>query len=265
MQKQSLWVLAGALAFAVSAPRPAHAAAVAVPGAPAGWVHEDIGGPGAAGDSKVTGTGPTAVWTLSGSGNDIQNSADEFQYAYTTLTGDGGVTARILSQVAGEPTWTKTGVMIRESDAAGSRMITLNFTSNAGLEPGMRTDTDVAWTSPALPPGNNGIGRRILTPGPIWLRAQHKGKDFQLLYSNDGQGWHPGGEASIAMDLTKPILAGLCVTSHMDGSLASATFDNVSVDNNFIQILPGIHVSPAAGAVLISYGGAAGAEGYDVY
>jgi len=129
----------------------------------------------------------------------------------------------------------------------------------------MPTDTDVAWTSPALPPGNNGIGRRILMPGPIWLRAQHKGKDFQVLYSNDGQGWHLGGEASIAMDLTKPILAGLCVTSHMDGSLASATFDNVSVDNNVIQILPGIQVFPGQGTVLLSYGGAAGAVGYNIY
>jgi hypothetical protein len=265
MQKQSLWLMAGALAFAVGASPSAHAAAPAVPGAPAGWVHEDIGGPGAAGDSKVTGTGAAAVWTVSGSGADIQGTADQFQYAYTPLMGDGGITARILSQTPGEPTWTKTGVMLRESVDAGSRMITLNFTSNAGMEPGMRTDTGVAWTSPALPPGNNGIGRRILTPGPIWLRAQHKGKDFQLLYSNDGQGWHLGGEASIAMDLTKPIFAGLCVTSHMDGSLATATFDNVSVDNKLIEIVPGIQVVPGSAAVVLSYGGAAGAVGYNIY
>ena len=36
------------------------------------------------------------------------------------------------------------------------------------------------------------------------------------------------------MDVTKPILAGLCVTSHSDGDLASATFDNVTVDNVLI-------------------------------
>jgi regulation of enolase protein 1 (concanavalin A-like superfamily) len=265
MQQQSLWLMVGALAFAVCASPSAHAAAVAVPGAPAGWVHEDIGGPAAAGDSKVTGTGAAAVWTVTGSGSDIQGSADLFQYAYTPLMGDGGITARILTQTPGDPEWTKTGVMLRETDAAGSRMVTLNFTSNAGMEPGQRVDTDAAWTSPALPPANVGIGRRILTPGPIWMRVQHKGKDFQVLSSNDGEGWHLWGEASIAMDLTKPILAGLCVTAHMDGSLATATFDNVSVDSKFMQILPGIQVSPAPGAVLASYGGAPGAVGYNIY
>ena len=61
MQRQSLWLLAGALACTVSAPRPAHAAPPPVSGAPAGWIHEDIGGPGAAGDTKVTGTGAAAV------------------------------------------------------------------------------------------------------------------------------------------------------------------------------------------------------------
>ena len=122
------------------------------------------------------------------------------------------------------------------------------FTSNAGMEPGSRLDTGVTWTSPAFPPGSNGIGRRSLTPGPIWLRVQHKGTNFQVLSSNDGAGWHLWGAATIAMDLTKPILAGLDVTAHMDGSLATATFDNVSVDNNFIEILPGIQVFPGPGA-----------------
>src|SRR5947208_5637184 len=212
MQKQYLWVLAGALAVGVSASRPARAAAPAVPGAPAGWVHEDIGGPSAAGDSKVTGTGPAAVWTVTGSGADIQGSNDQFQYAYTTLTGDGGITARILSQTPGEPTWTKTGVMLRESNAAGARMITINFTSNAGLEGGQRLDTDGGWSSP----GANGVGRHTLAPGPIWMRVQHKGTNFSLLSSDDGVNWTEWGEQTIAMDVTKPILAGLDVTSHMD-------------------------------------------------
>src|SRR5437667_4220901 len=90
MQKRYLWLVAGAFALAMSAPRSAHAAATAVTGAPSGWVHEDIGDPEGAGDTKLTGTGPTAVWTVSGSGTDIQSSADHFQYAYIPLTGDGG-------------------------------------------------------------------------------------------------------------------------------------------------------------------------------
>jgi hypothetical protein len=222
-----LAVLAGTLALTASAPRAAHAAPPAVPGAPAGWVHEDIGGPGAAGDAKVTGTGAAAVWTVSGSGADIQNSADQFHYAYTTLTGDGGITARILSQTPADASWTKTGVMIRESNAAGSRMITLNFTSANGLEGGSRLVTDMGWSSP----GANGVGRHDFTAGPIWLRIQHLGTNFQIMSSDDGKNWTLWGAPDIAMDVTKPLLVGLCVTSHSDGDIASATFDNVSVDN----------------------------------
>jgi regulation of enolase protein 1 (concanavalin A-like superfamily) len=262
MQKQSLWLMAGALAFAVGA---AHAAPPAVPGAPAGWVHEDIGGPGAAGDSKVTGTGAAAVWTVSGSGSDIQGSADQFQYAYTTLMGDGGITARVLSQTPGDPSWTKTGVMLRESDAAGSRMATFNFTSANGSEVGYRTDTDGSWSGIA---GGAGQGRSSLAAGPIWLRVQHKGTDFQVLLSDDGKNWTFIDHTTIAMDLTKPILAGLDVTSHMDGSLATATYDTVTVDNNVIvppPVLGPVEVTLAPTAVLLTYADVPNAVGYNIY
>lgn len=265
MQQKSIWLLAGVLALAASPPRPAQAAPPAVPGAPAGWVHEDIGGPGAAGDSKVSGTGAAAKWTVSGSGADIQGSADQFQYAYTMLTGDGGITARVLSQTPGDPSWTKTGVMLRESDAAGSRMATFNFTSANGSEVGYRTDTDGSWSGIA---GGAGQGRSSLAAGPIWLRVQHKGTDFQVLLSDDGKAWKLIDHTTIAMDLTKPILAGLDVTSHMDGSLASATYDNVTVDNNVIApppVLGPVTATISPTAVLLTYGTVQNAVGYNIY
>src|SRR5207237_229762 len=97
-----LAVLAGALAVAVSAPRAAHAAAVPsqpVAGVP-GWFHADIGSPVLAGDTKVdTATG---TWTTTGSGSDLWGSADDhFQYSYTSIQGDGSVSARLLSTSGG--------------------------------------------------------------------------------------------------------------------------------------------------------------------
>jgi len=67
------------------------------------------------------------------------------------------------------------------------------------------------------------------------------------------------------MDLTKPILAGLCVTSHMDGSLATATFDNVTVDNTVIAVPPPATAIPDAGAVLLLYTPIPNAVGYNIY
>jgi regulation of enolase protein 1 (concanavalin A-like superfamily) len=268
MQKQYLWVLAGVLAVSMGAPRRAAAAAVAVPGAPAGWVHEDIGDPGAAGDSSATGTGAATVFTVTGSGADIQGSADQFQYAYMPLTGDGGITARILTQTPGDATWTKTGVMLRESDAAGSRMATYNFTSASGSEVGYRLDTDGSWSGFV---GDNGAGqgRHSILGAPLWLRVQHKGTDFQELSSDDGKTWRLVDHTTIAMDVTKPILAGICVTSHSDGNLATATFDNVSVDSNVIAGAPlgpgGLQATPSSGAVLLTFHGAPNAVAYNVY
>jgi regulation of enolase protein 1 (concanavalin A-like superfamily) len=258
------------LAVSASLTRPAHAAPPAVPGAPAGWVHEDIGGPGAAGDSSATGTGAATVFTVTGSGADIQGSADQFQYAYTTLTGDGGITARILSQtgMSNDPTWTKTGVMLRETDDAGSRMATYNLTSGSGSEVGYRMDTDGSWSGFV---GDNGAGqgRHSISGLPLWLRVQHKGTDFQVLSSDDGKTWRLVDHTTIAMDVTKPILAGLDVTAHSDGNLATATYDNVSVDNNIIAGAPpgpgGLQATASNGAVLLTFNGAPNAVGYNIY
>jgi regulation of enolase protein 1 (concanavalin A-like superfamily) len=104
---------------------------------------------------------------------------------------------------------------------------------------------------------------------PLWLRAQHKGTDFQVLYSDNGQTWKLVDHTTIAMDVTKPILAGLCVTAHSDGNTATATFDNVSVDSNVVPGAPlgpsALEATPSNGAVLLTFQGAPNADGYNVY
>src|SRR6266481_1290093 len=83
---------------------------------PAGWAAKDIGTVGSPGTSIGSG----GSFTVAGDGADIWGSADAFQYAYTTLTGDGFIVARIAS-VEPVADWTKAGVMMRETLSAGSR------------------------------------------------------------------------------------------------------------------------------------------------
>jgi hypothetical protein len=79
------------------------------------------------GDTSVSGTGPTSVLTMNVNGDDIQGTADRGYFVYTSLPGDGGITARILSQTGGRlDGWMKTGVMLRENDTAGAAMATIN-------------------------------------------------------------------------------------------------------------------------------------------
>jgi hypothetical protein len=63
--------------------------------------------------------GPVGTYTMTASGADIWNQADEFHLAYKILTGPGSIVARIES-VEQTDVWAKAGVMIRETLDAGS-------------------------------------------------------------------------------------------------------------------------------------------------
>ena len=56
---------------------------------------------------------------MSGTGTDIWGTADQFRFAYKSLTGDGSIVARVDS-LANTDAWAKAGVMIRETLDAGS-------------------------------------------------------------------------------------------------------------------------------------------------
>ena len=85
---------------------------------PTGWVAADVGSVGSGRGSSAY-DAPSAAFTVSGGGADIWGVADAFHYAYTTLSGDGRLVARVntLENIA---PWTKAGVMIRESLDPGS-------------------------------------------------------------------------------------------------------------------------------------------------
>lgn len=81
---------------------------------PGGWATQDIGSVAAAGGASYSG----ATFTVRGSGADIWGTADEFRFVYRTLTGDGSILARVAT-VTNTNSWTKSGVMMRETLTAG--------------------------------------------------------------------------------------------------------------------------------------------------
>ena len=78
---------------------------------------QDIGGPSLAGSFSDSTTGTI---TVAASGNDIWNNADQFRYAYFTLTGNGSIIAKVTTQTNTDQ-WAKAGVMLRDSLAAGAK------------------------------------------------------------------------------------------------------------------------------------------------
>jgi hypothetical protein len=181
---------------------------------PAVWSARDIGGPGLPGGTVFQAA--TGAWTLTGSGTDIWNTADQMQFAYQTLAGDSVVVARVTALQNTDP-YAKAGVMMRSSTAVGSR--------NAAV---VATPSAVYFqTRPASDGTTSLIGSAAVTT-PVWVRVVRSGTSYTGWYSADGLAWtRLGTPQTITMSATP--LAGLAVTSHDATALNNATLDNVSL------------------------------------
>ena len=77
---------------------------------PPPWQTSDIGSVAATGSAYFS----DGIFTVSGSGADIWNTADAFRSVYQPLTNNCDIRARVTSQSNTDP-WAKAGVMIRDS------------------------------------------------------------------------------------------------------------------------------------------------------
>ncbi len=156
------------------------------------------------------------TWTVAGSGADIGGVADGFRFVSSALRGDGEITARVGSLDGADP-WAKAGVMIRESTAANARFAMMAVTTASGACFQRRSSTG-GQASQTTVDGNR---------APRWIRLTRVGKLFSAYQSADGTSWQLVGTANVTM--ASDVSIGLAVTSHQDGALATAIFDNVTV------------------------------------
>jgi regulation of enolase protein 1 (concanavalin A-like superfamily) len=191
---------------------------LATAGASAGaWSNDDIGSVGTTGSSTQT-TNPdgTVTFTVKGSGSNIYGTTDAFQFNYQSLTGNGTITARVVSQT---PTnaWAKAGVMIRETLDPSSTNALVAVTPYNGIAVQRRTATG----------GQTALTVGPLTAAPYWVRLTRNGNTFSAYASADGTTWTFIRQDTISMAAT--VFIGLAVTSHSAGVLSTATFDHVAV------------------------------------
>jgi uncharacterized repeat protein (TIGR03806 family) len=234
----ALLLLVLAVASASAAPgldvRPANATclaparAVGAGSVSADWLNTDVGAIAAAGSLTRTGT----TLTLRGSGADIWGTADEFHFAHRLLTGDGDVVARVTGLTNTDP-WAKAGLMIRESLAPGSRFALVMMT------PGSNGASFHYRTTTGGSAGPNNSADKV-SAIPRWLKISRRGNVVAGYLSVDGISWTLRDSVTVALPAT--IHAGLAVTSHRDGTLATGTFADV-------QVVPGTG-TPATGPAL---------------
>jgi regulation of enolase protein 1 (concanavalin A-like superfamily) len=179
------------------------------------WSGQDVGAVAAAGTSSCEGT----TCAVTGSGADIWGAADEFHYRYRVISGDFDVAARVTT-VENVSQWTKAGLMIRGSGAADSAhaSVVATPTTKKGVAFQRRTIDGALSTSTAGP---------VLAP-PVWLKLSRHGDVITAAYRRtDLEAWTVFAEDTIS--LPEVVLVGMAVSSHVDGKLATATFEAVQI------------------------------------
>ena len=184
-----------------------------VPGSlPSPWTHQDVGTPTLPGNATFA----NSAFTVTGSGADIWNTADEFQFASQPWTGDGTIVACVTGIQNTDP-WAKAGVMFRETLAANSTHASMLATVANGQAFQTRPTTGSASLT-------SWAGALNL---PVWVKLTRSGNTFTSYGSTDGVNWNWTGAQTVPMAAS--IYVGLAVTAHTESALSAATFTNVQV------------------------------------
>jgi phosphatidylserine/phosphatidylglycerophosphate/cardiolipin synthase-like enzyme/regulation of enolase protein 1 (concanavalin A-like superfamily) len=180
---------------------------------PEGWLARDVGAVGPAGSAFED----SGVFTVKGAGADVWGTTDAFHYAYQPLVGDGTITARV-ADVEGTQAWTKMGVMMRASTASNAAHAFMLVSVARGL----------AFQRRPVTGGTSASTSGAMATAPRWVRLERTGDLVAAYESANGSSWTLVGSATIALPDTA--LVGLVAHSHTTSSVATATFDNVSVE-----------------------------------
>ncbi len=159
---------------------------------------------------------------MNGIGADIWNMADQFRFAYKSLSGDGSIIARVDS-IANSNAWAKAGVMIRENLEAGSAHAMVVVTPGNGVSFQRRPEADGASANTDV----TGL------TAPYWVKLIRTGNTLTAQRSEDGVTWTDiEVTPALAIPMTSNVYIGLAVTSHDAAVATGAEFSNVSTTGN---------------------------------
>lgn len=166
----------------------------------------------------------TETYTVTADGHDIWDSQDDFRFLYVEMSGDFSVSVRIDDPAGQWPhSWSKAGIMVRQDLTPGSRDVYLVATRDNGVafQWRDRANLPASWTEESEP------ASPILYP--IWLRIVRNGNEFTGWWSDDGTTWQHPSFNTHSLAMTNPVTVGICLTSHVSGVLATATFGDFHI------------------------------------
>ena len=191
---------------------------------PAPYSHGDIGVAatvGLPGSASYYSTSHT--YTLNGAGTDIGSTADGFQFAYTTLTGNGSCIVDVTS-MANFATNGKAGIMMRSSLDPSAAFVDDFLSQNTSVESDYRAAV-----------GNSTSTNAISSSGfsTAWVELTRSGNSFSAYYGTNGTTWTFLGSQTVTMGTT--IYVGMVTSSHSSSHLATATFAQASLTGTLDQ------------------------------
>jgi len=186
------------------------------------------GNPGSVGSFTE---GPVGTYTLTASGTDIWGQADEFHFAYKTLTGPGTIVVRVES-VENTNAWAKAGVMIRETLDPGSKFAAVYImptnadgTPTQGCRFQARTDTAIDATSDT----SVATPEQMAITAPYWVKLERDvSGNFRGYYSANGTTWQ-GMIWRPTISMSSNVYIGLALTSHDAALTCEAKLSNVTI------------------------------------
>jgi len=107
------------------------------------------------------------------------------QNEHRTLSGDGTVTAQVLSQSSDSQSWAGAGLMVKDGIQPGARYAAIMVTHGHGVRLGANFGSDRAGAA---------------SGAPRWLRLVRAGTTITGYESADGTSWHRVGTVTVAVD-----------------------------------------------------------------
>ena len=182
---------------------------------PSVWFDGDVGSVGLVGSASYA----NGTFTVQGAGAQIYGTADAFHFVYQPLLGDGTIVARVVS-LQGGSSYVTAGVMIRETLTPGS---TNAKTADWG------TYGSIYFDVRATTGGSTSELGSVHVALPYWVKLVRSGNTFTSYTSLNGVSWVQLG-ASQTISMAQNVYVGLAVNSGSTAALATATFDNVSIN-----------------------------------
>jgi hypothetical protein len=171
--------------------------------------------------------GPAGTYTMTASGADIWSvngvEADEFHFAYKTLSGAGSIVTKVNS-VQNTNGWAKAGVMIRESLNPDSAHAFACITPANGVAFQYRPSTS----------GTSGNYNQTGVAAPYWVKLERNISGlFTVSHSANGTSWQPvTGATAQTIPMGSNVYIGLALTSHDAALTCQAVFSNVTTTGN---------------------------------